>query len=631
MKAVILAAGMGSRLYPLTQNKPKALLEINGRTLLDRVVGQLADEGVNDFVVVTGYCAPVVNKELRNLAAKRPALKIRDVENPSYSTTGTSYSLWLSMPYWDDDLLIIEGDLVVDKRIVAKLMKTRSEAFLISDFKGGLGPEEMKVRLRNGVISKISKKFEAEEGDGEYIGMGRFRGSALKEFGSELDALISGGGRTEFYEAAIQTLVQRIEVEAPSTDGQHWTEIDFASDYEKARGIFWEETRHAPVRKELFGRTSHSPSLQSLFEDFDALYIHDFCYLANPFFPPESLTRELRMKIEHLMRAYPSLNREVSEKVSRFTGLDPDMVVVGNGATELIDHMTRIWVKDLAIPVPTFSEYLETAEKHGKKIRHVTGDPASHFRVDVERLASEALSKGANAAVLINPDNPSGQYLPIGDVRRLLEMLSDLDLVMVDESFSDFASVDTPPTVANLCEQHKNLVVVKSLGKIYGLPGLRLGYAVTADRARAAELRRQLPVWNSNSMAEFFLDRLPQYAKDYEISRVKVIACTQALREALGRIKGINAFPSATNFVLARIESGMSAAALRDELLARHNIYIRDCSNKIGIGPDFARIACRTEEENMLVALKIDEVLNGGSQASVPGPAEAKPSRKNRR
>ena len=132
---------------------------------------------------------------------------------------------------------------------------------------------------------------------------------------------------------------------------------------------------------------------------------------------------------------------------------------------------------------------------------------------------------------------------------------------------------------------------------------------VTADRDRAAEIRRQLPVWNVNAVAEFFLDRLPAYRKDYEISRVKVIACTRALREALDRIEGLSAFPSAANFVLARITCPMTSTELRDKLLSQHKIYVRDCRNKTGLDASYVRVACRTEEENALLVEKMTALL----------------------
>jgi histidinol-phosphate/aromatic aminotransferase/cobyric acid decarboxylase-like protein/choline kinase len=609
MKAIILAAGIGSRLYPLTQNKPKALLEINGITLLDRMIGQLSEEGVQDFVVVSGYRSDAVEQELRNIAAKRPRLRLKVVENPVYRSTGTAYSLWLSLPHWGDDILIVEGDLVVEKELVEKLCASGSEAFLITDFQGRLGPEEMKLRVEEGAIREISKALDPAVSHGEYIGMGRFRGHLLEVFTRELDTLIVKGGKMEFYEAAMQAMAADHRIEAPSTDGRHWTEIDFLADYEKANAIFWEESKPVPVRTELFSQTSHSPSLQSLYQDFEALHVHDFCYLANPFFPTPKFMREIRMKLDLLLRAYPSLNRDIAEKIGVWTGINPERIVVGNGATELIDHLVRLYVSNLTLPIPTFSEYIETAEKHGKVLHTLRGDPENFFRVDPRRLADAARENGSNAVVLINPDNPSAQNLPVEVVRGLLEDLSDLDLVMVDESFSDFASVEPPPSAVNLCDQYPNLVVVKSLGKIFGLPGLRLGYVVTADRDRAEELRVQLPVWNQNSVAEFFLDRLPAYRKDYEISRVKVVALTQSLREALGGIPGLEAFPSATNFVLVRVTAGLTSTELRDELLSNHRIYVRDCLNKVGLGDRYVRIACRTEPENEHLLNKLREVL----------------------
>ncbi len=361
----------------------------------------------------------------------------------------------------------------------------------------------------------------------------------------------------------------------------------------------------------LFEGTAHSPSLASLRRSAaggDAR-IRDFCIPVNPYFPTPALAARLRDRLDDALRYYPSTNAALARELSAALGLDPAGVVLGNGSTELISFINLLWVADsLAIPVPTFSRWTEEPAGCGKRVHLFPLRPEPGFALPVGEFVQFVRRTGARVAVVCNPNNPTGTGLSRAEVLELADELADLELLVVDESFIDFACEGPPPSVADEAGRRPNLVVLKSLGKNFGLHGVRLGYAV-AHPDRAAQLRRALPHWNVNGVGEVLITELADHLADYEASRRRVVRDTAAFAGRLARIDGLTTFPTRANFVYVRLAAGLDGVELRNRLLTRHGCLVRECGNKVGSGPEYLRLACRPPAEAAVLEDALRETL----------------------
>ena len=347
---------------------------------------------------------------------------------------------------------------------------------------------------------------------------------------------------------------------------------------------------HHEIRGDLFPGTSHSPSLAELVGYERAAEVVDFCFIANPYYPTPEMIESLQQSLPTLIKSYPSSNPSTTSRLlAEVLGVDSDDLIVGNGATELIVLINEVLVDRIGVPVPTFGEYIE-------KLR----DPAGaelfalrrerDYQLDLSEYLAWARERGLKALLVINPGNPTGQLHPLQDMVGFLEQARDMDLVIVDESFMDFAG-DPVPSLLPLADRFPNLLIVRSMSKHYGVPGLRLGFCFSRNRAMLERLRRLVPTWHLNILAEYFLTLLPATDAAYRESLQRVTADVGRLRDELSTIPGLFVYPTGSNFVLFRIEGETTAAELQARLLADHLMYVRDCSNKVGMDDRHVRVA----------------------------------------
>jgi histidinol-phosphate/aromatic aminotransferase/cobyric acid decarboxylase-like protein len=341
----------------------------------------------------------------------------------------------------------------------------------------------------------------------------------------------------------------------------------------------------------------------------------DFCFIANPYYPTPEMIRALQQSLPTLIKSYPSSNPTTTAQVlAEVLGVDPACLMVGNGATELIVLINDVLVDRIGVPVPTFGEYIE-------KLR----DPAAaelfmlqrdrDYRLDLTEYLAWGRERGLGALLVINPGNPTGQLHSLDEMVHFLESARDMDLVVVDESFIDFAG-EPIPSLLPLAGRFRNLLIVRSMSKHYGVPGLRLGFCYSRNRRLIARLRARVPTWHLNILAEYFLTLLPSTAAAYRESLWRVTADVRRLAEDLSAIPTLTVYPTGSNFVLFRVERGMTAADLQARLLADHLMYVRDCSNKVGMDDRHIRVASqgREADERLVVALR--DVLGQPEAAS---------------
>ena len=178
-----------------------------------------------------------------------------------------------------------------------------------------------------------------------------------------------------------------------------------------------------------------------------------------------------------------------------------------------------------------------------------------------------------------------------------LQCTKDMELVIVDESFIDFAG-DPIPSLLQVADRFSNLLLVRSMSKHCGVPGLRLGYCYSGNLFVLNRLRQFIPTWNVNTLAQYFLSLLPSTDAAYHEARRRLIADVRWLYNALRAIPGIDVYPTGANFVLLKIKGGMNATELQGRLLNEHRMYVRDCSNKIGIDDFHIRVASQGREKD---------------------------------
>ena len=336
--------------------------------------------------------------------------------------------------------------------------------------------------------------------------------------------------------------------------------------------------------------------VSSLYGGFWSFDVKDFCYMTNPYFPPEEFIESLGSRLRELVKSYPSTNWYLSSLVAEPLGITHEELVIANGASELISVITDRFVEHLAVPVPTFDEFVNRAVTQGKRVSpyQLEGD----FELDVEGFIQHVNDTRANAALLINPNNPTGTVISQESIWHLLESLRHLDLVIFDESFIDLVSYDPPPSAMSRLLDFPNLIILKSLSKTYGIPGLRLGYAASGNREMIAELRSHLPIWGINSLAQYFLETIGDYQQQFADSCAEVRRASQLLSSGLQGVPYLHPYPTHGNFVLSRLLYGFTATELTTRLFEEFRILINDCSRKKGLDGSFVRMASRTVEEN---------------------------------
>ena len=353
----------------------------------------------------------------------------------------------------------------------------------------------------------------------------------------------------------------------------------------------------AELRRHLFYETSHSPALADLVGYEKAKDISDFCFIANPYYPTPEMLEDLQRNLPNLIKSYPSSNPEASQAhLAAVLHVKPDNLIIGNGATELIALMDATLLDQVAVPIPTFGEYIEKM-KDQRDAELFPLDPDRGYELRLDEYLDWVHSRHLRSLLVINPGNPTGQFLPLEEMVDFLERTQDLELVVVDESFIDFAG-DPIPSLLPIADRFSNLLIVRSMSKHCGVPGLRLGYCYSANLYVLNRLRRFVPTWNLNTLAQYFLSLLPSTDTEYHVARRRLIADVSWLYNALRPSSRLDVYPTGANFVLFKIKNGMTATELQMRLLTENQMYVRDCSNKLGMDNFHIRVASQGREKD---------------------------------
>ena len=341
-------------------------------------------------------------------------------------------------------------------------------------------------------------------------------------------------------------------------------------------------------------------------------YRHDFidhAYLYNLYFPPEAIFTSLKEQIHDIVLNYPVAQDALAELIGKIIDQPAQRIVVGNGASELIKIVSGHISGKLIVPVPSFNEYANAAPS-GQVVEFPLEFPS--FQLDVDKFAAVATRVKADVAVVVTPNNPTSMLIPKPELIRLAKKLETHDcMLIIDESFLDFASNPEQISLEPEIENYPNVAIFKSMSKAYGICGLRIGYMLTANSKFAEAVRKGVHIWNVNGFAEEFLRLLPDYKPQFIESCKQVRADRDSLYKKLGGIEGMTVFKPDANFIFCRLPDYVqSASEITQKLFTEYNMYIKDCVGKTQPDSDrYLRIASRTEAENCkLVAALIDVI-----------------------
>jgi len=363
----------------------------------------------------------------------------------------------------------------------------------------------------------------------------------------------------------------------------------------------------------LFRSTSaHSPSMAALArEGGDGTGPVDFCIPCNPYFPTPAMMDTMASRLKDIITYYPSGADTITAELCNLLQLPPQAVAMGNGSTELITWIDHLLVREsLAIPVPTFGRWTDQPMETGKRVDMFPLQESSGFALDLAQYAEFIRARGTRVAVICNPNNPDGGFLHKHALVQFMDAMADLDLIVIDESFLEFADAEQEPSVVQEAMIRPNVIVLRSLGKNFGLHGIRFGYMV-ANPSLAGRVRSMLPKWNLNAFAEYVVFMLKEHGAEYAQSLLQVRRDRLDMATHLAQLPGLTVYPSQGNFLFVRLPVGAEGTVVRDRLLTEHRILVRECGNKIGSSSRFLRLVVRPQVDVRRLVSGLEQVLYG--------------------
>ena len=600
MQAIILAAGMGKRLKELTANNTKCMVKVNGVTLIERMLRQLDALKLDRIVIVVGYEGEKLTQYVNALSIATPVVF---VDNPVYDKTNNIYSLSLAKEFLlQDDTLLLESDPIFEDAVLHKLLDDpRQTLALVDKYESWMDGTVVTLDADDNILSFVpGSKFNFDDIPGYYKTVNIYKFSkyfSQTHYVPFLEAYTRALGNNEYYEQVLKviTLLEKPDIWALRLSGEAWYEIDDIQDLDIAQSIFTTD----PIEKlhkmqSRYGGYWRYPGML------------DFCYLVNPYFPPKRLMDEIKANFETLISQYPSGMYVNALLAAKDFSVAQEHIAVGNGAAELIKALLETSRGKIGIIKPTFEEYPNRLPEERLVVFNADGPDFSYSAQDVKTFFE---SRGVSDIILINPDNPSGNYIA---KQRVLELASWAEQkgvrLVVDESFVDFAEeADCSLIDEEIICAHKNLLVIKSISKSYGVPGLRLGVAVSADTELISRLKEEVSIWNINSFAEFYMQIAEKYKADYAVSLEKIKKSRAFLMDGLRKIPYLRPIGSQANYIMCELTGAYTPRELSAKLLSEYGIIIKDLSPKLGQRP-YIRLAVRDINDNQALLSALREL-----------------------
>lgn len=591
MQGLMLAAGMGKRLGKYTNNNTKCMVEIAGKKLIDRAIEALQYAGINKMVMVVGYKGQNVIDYI-NENYKNSSMKFEFIFNHDYDKTNNIYSFYMAKDFIiNEDTILMESDLIYDKALIKKIVEDKNpDIAVIAKYQSWMDGTVVTCNEDGFITQFVEKKdMDYSKLDTYYKTVNVYKLS--KEFSKNvyvpfLEAYMKAYGMDSYYETTLKAVahLSKTKLFGYEIGDMPWYEIDDAQDLDISNVLFSSgEQKYNLITSKFGGYWRYNSIL-------------DFCYLVNPYFPTVDLINKVKNELPVLVGSYPSGLNIQNMNAERMFGVEQDYILVGNGAAELINALGHVSAgKKVAVGVPTFNEYVRCFKN--SEIVYVDNSK-SNYTHNVEQY--KKVCKEVDILSIVSPDNPSGDMLKYDQVCDILKCAKETNTtVIIDESFVDFADDKNYYTLLNnqILEDNPNLIVVKSIGKSYGVAGFRLGVLATTNLELLKTIREEMQVWNINSFAEYFLQIFNLYAKDYKKSCVYIAKERNRMLDSLNKIKDISVYPSQANFIMIALHEKSSRKFCIDAL-DDAGLLLKDLSTKNFFEGNFIRIAVKSEKEN---------------------------------
>lgn len=562
MIAIILAAGKGIRLRPLTERIPKCLLEINGTTILENCLKNLRAVKVDKVIIVVGHCK---EKIIEKIGDSYEGMPIEYIFAPDYETTNNIVSLWYGIQNVDDDIFLIESDVFFGSKLLPDL---KGNEIVVSWYL-----PNMKGTVVSGVVYAQEMILGSKpdlEGAFKTVNIYRIQKDTLKKIVIWLDVYIKLGYTQEYYEVVIAELIKKKERFWLHFIAEEWAEVDDIEDLKRARYKF-SDNKYETISE-----------LHGYYWSYDVV---DHCHLYNMYFPPKDMIDYFKVNIEKLVGTYPSGRNEITYFLSEWLGIDPKYLVVGNGASELIKVIGSD-AKGFCVSTPSFNEF--------EKVTYTVKVPLDEetWEFNKEEFL-KALNEGdVDYGVIVTPNNPTSIAVNPEDIVWVLQRTEKK--VIVDESFIDFSHYPSLLDYSHLIS-YPNLIILKSMSKVFGICGLRLGFVASINPI-IKDIRGKLPIWNINSFAECFVRQISKYEKQFKESCEKTKHDRDMLYKELKKNERLKIWKPDANFILCKAWEGVT------ERLFEKNILVKDCGEKtMKDGEKYIRISSRKPYENMML------------------------------
>jgi histidinol-phosphate/aromatic aminotransferase/cobyric acid decarboxylase-like protein/choline kinase len=589
MKAIILAAGYGNRMRPLTDTCHKTMLKVAGKTIIGRIIDGLVENQITNIVIVTGYRADELTKYL---TGTYPDLSFTFVHNPKYKETNNIYSMAIAFEniVIDSDIILIESDLLYRPEVISRLINSSySNVALVDNYR--IGMDGTVVTVEKDIITSVipphlqgasfdfSDKFKT-------LNIYKFsRNFCETSFKKLLIYYANVIDRNCYYELILGILIymQKDTIHAEVVSGESWSEVDDPNDLQVAEFDFNEH------RKEI---------LDYAFGGYWNYDVTDFCFIRNMHFPNNSIISEMKNFFPALIHNYGSRQAILDQKMAWFLLCKDSNVTVLNGASQIFPLLKLKFSSETALlPDPTFGEY-----SHMFKEYLTYKDSGS---IDTSEIENK--SKNTNIIIFVNPNNPTGTTIASEWIFSFAEK-NPSKTIIVDESFIEFSGQES---LLPMLEKKtvENILIIKSLSKSLGVPGIRLGYAYSCNKELNLFIKNNIPIWNLNSVAEFFLEILLKHRNSLLRSFSDTIRDREQFvlsLKTLPLVKSI--FSSGANFILVQLNKPkMFAKKMTEYLIASHAVYVKDVSTKFSDDLGYLRLAVRLHNENMSLVNLVSE------------------------
>ena len=581
---------MGKRLKELTQNNTKCMVKVNGVALIDRMLHQIDRKHLSRIVIVVGYEGQKLIDYIGTLDIQTPIVFIR---NEIYDRTNNIYSLALAKDWLcQDDTLLFESDLIFEDAVLDMLVDdSRDTLALVDKYEAWMDGTCLKIDEDDNIVGFISgQKFTFSEIEDYYKTVNLYKFSrrfSEKYYVPFLNAYQAALGENEYYEQVLRVIamLDAPVIKAKRLSGQRWYEIDDIQDLDIAESLF--AANEDDRAKLMFGRYGGYWRYPKML---------DYCYLVNPYFPTQKMKDEMRASFDTLLTEYPSGMRINSLLAAKNFGVHQENILIGNGAAELIKGLMERLKGKTGFVRPTFEEYPNRYPEKDS-VYYIPDNP--DYAYTAYDLMDFFKENRVNNLIVVNPDNPSGNYISKTDMMQLIAWSREQGIcLVVDESFVDFADEENGTIIEqSILAANPQLFVMKSISKSYGVPGIRLGVLASGDTKTIAALKNDVAIWNINSFGEFFMQIFEKYRKTYLCALEQIRAERARFQSELSKIRGLRVIPSQANYVMVELTGGMDSKEFTKKLLIKHDLLVKDLSGKTG-GGKYLRFAVRNTVDN---------------------------------